>query len=39
VVPRWGGDANFLPIIGRTKALPELLGTPGAARGGLAAGA
>jgi ATP adenylyltransferase len=25
VVPRWGGDANFLPIIGRTKALPELL--------------
>jgi ATP adenylyltransferase len=26
VVPRWGGDANFLPIVGRTKALPELLG-------------
>ncbi len=26
VVPRWGGDSNFLPIIGRTKALPELLG-------------
>ena len=25
-VPRWGGDANFLPIEGRTKALPELLG-------------
>ena len=25
VVPRWGGDQNFLPIIGRTKALPELL--------------
>lgn len=25
VVPRWGGDANFLPIVGRTKALPELL--------------
>lgn len=25
VVPRWEGDANFLPIIGRTKALPELL--------------
>lgn len=25
VVPRWVGDANFLPIIGRTKALPELL--------------
>lgn len=26
VVPRWGGDANFLPIIARTKALPEVLG-------------
>jgi ATP adenylyltransferase len=25
VVPRWGGDANFLPIIGRTKVLPDLL--------------
>ena len=25
VVPRWGGDANFLPIVGRTKALPMLL--------------
>ena len=25
VVPRWGGDANFLPIVGRTKALPQLL--------------
>jgi ATP adenylyltransferase len=25
VVPRWGGDANFLPIVGRTKTLPELL--------------
>lgn len=26
VVPRWDGDANFLPIVGHTKALPELLG-------------
>lgn len=25
VVPRWRGDANFLPIIAQTKALPELL--------------
>ena len=25
IVPRWQGDANFLPIIGRTKALPMLL--------------
>jgi ATP adenylyltransferase len=25
VVPRWAGDANFLPIVGRTKALPQLL--------------
>ena len=26
VVPRWAGDANFLPVIGQTKALPQLLG-------------
>ncbi|WP_062212662.1 HIT family protein [Demequina oxidasica] len=25
VVPRWTGDSNFLPIIAKTKALPELL--------------
>lgn len=25
VVPRWRGDANFLPIVARTRALPELL--------------
>ena len=25
VVPRWLGDANFLPIVGQTKAVPELL--------------
>lgn len=25
VVPRWVGDANFMPIIGRTKTLPQLL--------------
>ncbi|EIC08659.1 histidine triad (HIT) protein [Microbacterium laevaniformans OR221] len=26
IVPRWSSDANFFPIIARTKALPQLLG-------------
>jgi ATP adenylyltransferase len=25
VVPRWSGDQNFMPVIGRTKTLPQLL--------------
>jgi ATP adenylyltransferase len=26
VVPRWAGDANFLPVVAQTKAVPQLLG-------------
>ncbi|MBB3053272.1 ATP adenylyltransferase [Prauserella isguenensis] len=26
VVPRWGGDSNFMPVVGQTKVLPQLLG-------------
>jgi len=26
VVPRWGGDMNFMPIIAQTRNLPQILG-------------
>jgi len=26
VVPRWGGDTNFMPVIAGTKTMPQLLG-------------
>jgi ATP adenylyltransferase len=25
VVPRWGGDMNFMPIVAQTRVLPQLL--------------
>jgi ATP adenylyltransferase len=34
VVPRWGGDTNFMPIVAHTRVLPQLLADTRAAIAG-----
>jgi ATP adenylyltransferase len=34
VVPRWGGDTNFMPIVAQTRVLPQLLADTRAAIAG-----